>query len=249
MNLETFTEQEIPYRTLAKFGLTQEMIDDLPENVKNFLLTSRWTMRLPVVMENDYGEKFLAKARIRLIRLSNGMVDVIFAPYCETDSFNEYNEDQQAVLKKGRVIITDVNEHQCYVQFDKDLNQTMSVPVELIMQNIDILADQFGIDDTDKEYIAKGEIATLTQLTKPVSIGVDLKEESGLRIIPGTVQEWVIGEEENVEKYTIGVYGTWIRDEVTSDMDYVLENDYTEDIMQEIERRKLQSYGREMFRR
>ena len=32
-NYERFTPQEIPYEILERFGLTREMIDDLPQNV------------------------------------------------------------------------------------------------------------------------------------------------------------------------------------------------------------------------
>lgn len=253
-NLDKFTEQEIPYRTLAKFGLTQEMIDDLPKSVMTNFLNSRWTTRLPIIMENEYGEKFLAKTRIRMIRLSDGSVDIIFAPYCDTDNFGKFTPEQQEMLKQGRVIIADITKdddtaHQCYVQVDKELNQTMHVPVEIIMQNIQILADQYGLDETDKEYIAKGEIATLQELSRPISIGIDLSEESAIRITPGTAQEWVIGKDEDkIDRITVGTYGCWIRDEY-GDMNYVLEEDFTEEIHQEIKRRGLQNAAKTQLSR
>lgn len=254
-NLEKFSEQEIPYRTLAKFGLTQEMVDDLPEREMTKLLSSRWTTRLPIIMENEYGERYLAHARIRLIRLSDGEVDVIFAPYCGNDKLSDFSDEQQTLLKQGRVIIADITDkddgtpHQCYIQMDEKLNQTMHVPVEVIMQNIEILADRLGMDDTDKEHIARGEVSTIMNAGKPISIGVDLHEESAVRTTPGTVQEWLMdNDNERLEKYNIGVYGCWIADEY-GDMNYVLEENYTEEIKQEISRRSLQNAAREQLRR
>ena len=45
--IEHFTAEEIPYEILAKFGLTHEMIDDLPQNVMLRLLSSRkWMARV-----------------------------------------------------------------------------------------------------------------------------------------------------------------------------------------------------------
>ena len=35
MNIQRIEENEIPYEELGKFGLTQEMIDDLPEPIMN----------------------------------------------------------------------------------------------------------------------------------------------------------------------------------------------------------------------
>ena len=37
MNIQRIEENEIPYEELGKFGLTQEMIDDLPEPIMNNL--------------------------------------------------------------------------------------------------------------------------------------------------------------------------------------------------------------------
>ena len=63
-NKEHFKQEEIPYGILAKFGLTQEMIEDLPQNVIHRLLSSRTTPVLPIVTENIDGETILSYARI-----------------------------------------------------------------------------------------------------------------------------------------------------------------------------------------
>lgn len=259
VNLEQFTEGEIPFRTLAKFGLTQEMIEDLPQSVMAALLSSRWTTRLPIIMENEYGERFLAKARIRMVRRTDGEVDIVFAPYCDKDKpggLTGLTDEQTEALKNGRVVIADITtredsqKHQRYVQLDKELNQTMHVPVEVIMQNINMLADNYGLDDTDKEYIAKCEIHTLNSGTdKPISIGIDLNEESAIRIVPGTAQEWLIAQDESdIEHYTIGLYGCWVRDEY-GDMHYVYESDFTPEIAAEANRRSAQNGARAQMTR
>jgi hypothetical protein len=62
-NKEHFKQEEIPYGILTKFGLTQEMIEDLPQNVIHRLLSSRTTPVLPIVTENIDGETILSYAR------------------------------------------------------------------------------------------------------------------------------------------------------------------------------------------
>ena len=52
-NYERFTPQEIPYEILERFGLTREMIDDLPQNVMQRLLSARTTPVLPIFTENS----------------------------------------------------------------------------------------------------------------------------------------------------------------------------------------------------
>ena len=52
-NYEKFTEQEIPFGILERFGLTQEMVEDLPQSIMQKLLSSRWTPVLPIITEDD----------------------------------------------------------------------------------------------------------------------------------------------------------------------------------------------------
>ena len=78
-NYEKFTEQEIPFGILERFGLTQEMVEDLPQSIMQKLLSSRWTPVLPIITEDDNEEKHKAYARITLVRKTDGTVDVCFA--------------------------------------------------------------------------------------------------------------------------------------------------------------------------
>ena len=48
MNIQRIEENEIPYEELSKFGLTQEMIDDLPEPIMNKFLGGMRTPLLPI---------------------------------------------------------------------------------------------------------------------------------------------------------------------------------------------------------
>ena len=90
-NKEHFKQEEIPYGILAKFGLTQEMIEDLPQNVIHRLLSSRTTPVLPIVTENIDGETILSYARISLIRLDDGSVDVYFIPKWVDEDLKEFS--------------------------------------------------------------------------------------------------------------------------------------------------------------
>ena len=41
--VDKFDESEIPFEALGKFGITQQMIDDLPEQVMLLLTTGQYT--------------------------------------------------------------------------------------------------------------------------------------------------------------------------------------------------------------
>ena len=109
---EKFSEQEIPYGTLEKFGLTQTMVEDLPQSIMNRLLESRWTPVLPIITEDEYGEKHKAAARIKLVRKTDGSVDVCFAPYCGFTKISE--KSMTFVLEDGGMLwcATEMNSRQ-----------------------------------------------------------------------------------------------------------------------------------------
>lgn len=254
-NYEKFTEQEIPYGILEKFGLAQEMIDDLPLSVRQRLLSSRWTPVLPIVTEDEYGERHKAYARISLVRKTDGTVDVVFAPYCGFDNMGNYSEEDQEKLRQGSVIIADVDDKngvrtKCYVQYDKTTNQNMYVPVLLIQQNISILADRMGLDYTDRETLQDCEILEIPDKEETASIGVDLFDRSGLRVADGDRNQWLNEAylSEILPKYNFGINGCWVTDENGS-LSYVSDNNFTEEMERELNRQGLHRAAGEQLKR
>lgn len=53
MNVVRFELIELPYPTLARFGLTQEMIEDLPMRVLDEICDGRHSPVLPVCLSNS----------------------------------------------------------------------------------------------------------------------------------------------------------------------------------------------------
>ena len=51
-----FDEKEMPYGTLERFGLTQEMIEDLPTDIIQNIFNGRLSPVLPVHITADDGE-------------------------------------------------------------------------------------------------------------------------------------------------------------------------------------------------
>ena len=108
--LERFKEQDIPYDDLAKFGLTQEMIDDLPQSVMIRLLSSRETPLLPLKTKTVDGDDVISFARISLIRTSDGSVNAVFILRWESNDLSEYTPEQQKMLKSGNYTVQEVSD-------------------------------------------------------------------------------------------------------------------------------------------
>ena len=55
MALFEFTEDEVPYAILGEYGLTREMVEDLPENPYQYILRGLLSPALPITVRDDRG--------------------------------------------------------------------------------------------------------------------------------------------------------------------------------------------------
>lgn len=224
--LERFKEQDIPYDDLAKFGLTQEMIDDLPQSVMIRLLSSRETPLLPLKTKTVDGDDVISFARISLIRTSDGSVNAVFIPRWESNDLSEYTPEQQKKLKSGMVMVKDNN----YIQFDDAIQQVISIPKDIIRQNLNILASEISLSRANYTKLMNGEVVQLGGKKETFSIGIDLNDNMGIRISKGSMMAW--REETEVEKlphYNFGLYGCWLSDDL-GNLSYVPEEEYTDEM-------------------
>jgi len=235
--IEQFSKQEIPYGILQKFGLTQEMIDDLPENVMNRFLSSRATPVLPIVIENAEGQQVKSLARVSLVRLDDGTVDVCFAPQWVDEDLSAFTQEQQDKLKLGGVTTAQVEgKGYCFVQFDDTINQVMTVPVEIIKQNISILKRSFGLTDDDEDVLSYGGVVETKVNNIVISAGIDLNDNTGIRIANGGIIAWQEDTKtDRLPKYNFGLYGCWLADD-DNILSYVAEDDFGPELIAEQER-------------
>ena len=98
---QNFQESQIPYAILAKFGLTKNMIDDMPQAVMSKFLDGKETPVLPVVYDNKRGERIRSYARLALTKLEDGKTDVVFIPQWKTSKLDSFDMLQQQVPVKG----------------------------------------------------------------------------------------------------------------------------------------------------
>ena len=153
MHKENFTERDIPYELLEKHGLSQAMIDDLPQSVMNKLLHGEYTPMLPLNFKTEAGD-YQLMSRIALTRTANQDVRVILKPKIDTSSLGLYTQEQQELLKAGKTIIgmdpddlrNGENNGKCFIQYDDESNQVLSVPTYAIGENIRTLTDVLGLD-------------------------------------------------------------------------------------------------------
>ena len=135
MKRNSFEESEVPYQTLAKYGLTHEMIEDLPMHALEDISNGRPSPVLPVSMEVNEGYSIKSRTRFALVRMADGNVDVMFYPVLKYAPLDNFAKEQQELLKQGKAVVADVDmpdgaHIKAFVQIDRETNQVMAVPTD-----------------------------------------------------------------------------------------------------------------------
>ena len=237
MNKVRFEFEELPYETLSQFGLTREMIEDLPMNVLEDLSHGRHSPVLPIRIDDGNGNTVQERSRLAFVRKDNGEADVVFYPVLKKSPIDKYDERQQEQLRRGRVILADSvtaegRRTKVFVQIDTGTNQVMSVPTQVIARNLQVLADELKLTAAEINVMQQGEPVTFVMGDEPVTVGISLNERDGIRLCRGDSQKWSEHTKREWDRYTFGCYGCWVMDD-DGNLDYVPEEEYTEELWNE----------------
>ncbi|MFG6425560.1 DUF4099 domain-containing protein [uncultured Duncaniella sp.] len=241
MNQSQFTEEEIPYHILNRFGLTREMIEDLPEGLGQRLRDGRTTPVLPIKVIADNGDTILAAARLSLHRNSDGDVRVMFYPRLEKIDLSRFPEAQRKPISGGETVISEISlpdgkRAPAFYQIDSETNQVMAVPVAVVDNNIRVIADELRLTPAEVNCLRNGKLLTTQYQDKMWTIGVSLREQPGIRVVCGDEDTWREDDRRDYGKFNFGLNGCWISND-EGGLDYVPEDEYTEELWDEMKKR------------
>lgn len=157
---------ELPFSTLERFGLTREMIEDLPMRVLEDICNGRHSPVLPVRVTDEHGGQIESRSRFAFIRMDDGQVDVVFYPALKSSPLERYDEAQQKQLLDGKAIVADVEmsdgrSSKAFVQIDAETKQVMYVPTPIIARNLKVLAEVMRLGTVEVNGMQHGEPLTV----------------------------------------------------------------------------------------
>lgn len=241
--MNTFLTDRFPYDVLSDFGLTREMIEDLPEYVLDTIISGGRSPLLPIVMQTKYGS-VSGRAKFRLVpRGNNEPLGVILYPKLKEAPLDSFTEEEKERLLDGKVIIADIKAYnlddegthteKCFVQLDKDTNHIFCINTPVIARNIMNIDTFVDITAAQMELLKKGEIITVDAEPEPMSIGIDLFSDAGIFAYPGEAEQWKRMVGKAMPKYSFGTEGCWINE--NGELRYVKEEDFDATIKQACE--------------
>ena len=172
MEERRFHREDYPLNILAEFGLTEEMIYDLPEFVHETLERGGKSPLLPICVEQPFGVTH-AYAKFCLIETEEGL-DVMFSPKLKTINLDAFSDDERQALLSGKVIVAEVDDKtisdegveemqriQAFVQLDRDTNGVIYTPTQVIGRNLNAVATEYELSGDDLNSFWKGGLVTL----------------------------------------------------------------------------------------
>lgn len=122
----------------------------------------------------------------------------------------EFELQQQQALKTEEPYIQLKN---AYYQLDYATQQIVSMPAYVIQHNMRVLGRQLDMEVSDLEQLKGGDVLCLIQGDKPISLGIDLMQDIGIRVVNGDKEQWqreFTGDE--FPLYSFGISGCWVND-------------------------------------
>lgn len=240
MNRTLFNEDEIPYDNLANFGLSKEMIEDLPLGVLQRISNGHRSPVLPIRVKDDNGTVYNGRARFQLIPNENGNVNIVYFPKLLVNEQIPFSKEQRIRLDEGKLIIApmitqDEQSIMAFHQIDMETLQVLSVPTSVIENNLQILTDDFKLSDAELNCLKNGNLLTISIEEDVITMGIDLNNDKGIHLCVGNEQIWKEQSRKDWNKHNYGCFGCWAMDD-EGNLDYISEEDYTEEMWDEMKK-------------
>lgn len=108
MPYKPFHREEYPLDILSEFGLTEEMIYDLPDYVHERLESGLKSPLLPISIRQPFGLTH-CYAKFCLTETEDG-IDVLFSPKLKEADLSSFTDKERSLLLAGKVIVSDIEE-------------------------------------------------------------------------------------------------------------------------------------------
>ena len=195
----TFQAQGAVLEKLMQLGIDREKLELMPDGLKVPLLSGEITPVFVANMETSSGKVIQLPLKAQLVLDENNQMMLMTYPLRKKIA-NELNLNQNELqrVQSGDVIRKEVDvegERKVrFIQLDKETNSLMhrdvaSVPIEAELQTWDKVKD-IDLGANQKEALQEGKPIELSIGDTKVTVGVDLREPQGFKVVDGDMKEW-----------------------------------------------------------
>ena len=250
--INRFLEKDIPYGKLAKLGVSKEKTLSMPKDLLETFLSGKVTPLIQAKVQSQSGTVYEVPLKLQLVQDRTSKVQLMTYPIRkEMVSDISLSDDEKKRLRKGDTIRKEIKEdgvrRMQFIQMDNETKSLIKRNVsnlrlpEQIAQMEKINDIQLGMNQ--KEAIKEGKPIEIEVGHEKVSVGVDLKEPQGFKVVKGDMAEW---ERQQKIKYDIvneGFMGYVLTDQNRWEYKQVVDKLQHKELKQEVKEEQKMSSG------
>ena len=238
----SFLEHEIPYRQLDKLGISKKSILALNKDILSTFMMGGFTPLLKMEVEGN-GKTYIFLGKLRMSREPKGGVSLDVLPMrtrTPNDKELRLDESEMDHLRHGLILKKNVYDESnkkttYYAQLDGETNAILKVKARDVA--IPSVVKDVDINTGLREDIRNGIPVEIDADGTAYTIGIDLMEPSGYRVLQGTMDDWNALIAREWDKIHPEEIGYWLTDEngweyrelmdskMKIDMQYALDDD------------------------
>jgi hypothetical protein len=200
---DTIISNQLPFEQLAKLGLDRGKVDKLPQEIKEKLIKGEITPLIDVSLPAKNGMVITLPLKLQLAADKDGNPTLIAYPVqrelsIEKDNVLRLSRQEADALRRGEVLqkAVDVNgeKTQQYLQLDPETKSVMhrritEIQIEQRLKDMEKVND-IELGAQQKQQAREGKPVELDVGGEKVSVGIDLREPQGFRVVKGDLREW-----------------------------------------------------------
>lgn len=200
---DTILSNQLPFEQLAKLGLDRDKVEKLPQEVKEKLINGELTPLMEVSLPAKNGMVITLPLKLQLATDKDGNPSLIAYPVqrelsIEKENVLRLSRQEADALSRGEVLqkAIDVNgeKTQQYLLLDPETKSVIhrritEVQIEQRLKDMEKVND-IELGAQQKQQAREGKPVELNVGGEKVSVGIDLREPQGFKVVKGDLKEW-----------------------------------------------------------
>ena len=192
----SFVEHEIPYAELQKLGISRKDILSLNPELMDTFMSGGFTPLIKMTMKGKQGATVSFLAKMRMVRDENNKISIEVLPMHsrlqKDDSLKLWDHELER-MRRGEVIRKDIYSDNkkitMYAQLDNDTNTILKMRArDLVLPNA-LRGVELG--QAQKDQIREGKPVEIDDDGDIYTVGIDLRQPTGINILRGGMEEWL----------------------------------------------------------
>jgi hypothetical protein len=194
-----FSSEQIPYGKFAKLGISEEKLRSMPESLRNTLMNGKVSPLIQAQIQTENGKVIGLPLKLQMVRDQAGAILLMAYPIRKTIANDmKMNSAELDRVSRGEVIQKEINENgiriKKYVQLDRETKSLMQKNITQVgmaekLREMEKIND-IELGQNQKQAALDGKPIELSIGESKVSVGVDLREPQGFKVVNGDMKEW-----------------------------------------------------------